>query len=163
MLRHAAIALVLFTTLLPPGLSSAASAPRAPDFTLPGPEGAVELQQYRGQVVYLDFWASWCKPCRKSFPWMNALQKRYADDQLVVLAVNLDEDTAAARRFLQQYPAAFTVAFDPQGNVAERYELKGMPSSYLINRQGNIVMSHTGFRTNDTDRLEEHIKAQLIR
>jgi len=162
MLRHVIIALTLFTTLLPAILPAATASP-APDFTLPGREGVLELQQYRGQVVYLDFWASWCKPCRKSFPWMNALHKRYSDDHLVVLAVNLDEDTVAARRFLQRYPATFTVAFDPQGKVAERYGLKGMPSSYLIDKQGNIVMSHIGFRTNDTDQLEERIKAQLAR
>ncbi|MDY6978885.1 MAG: TlpA disulfide reductase family protein [Pseudomonadota bacterium] len=160
MLRSAAIALSLAAILLLPAQLPAASVP-APDFTLSGPQGVLGLQEYRGRVVYLDFWASWCTPCRKSFPWMNALQERYADDGLVVLAVNLDEDTAAARRFLNKYPANFTVAFDPQGNVAERYALKGMPASYLIDRQGNLVMSHTGFRTADTDRLEARIRAQL--
>ncbi|MDZ7803273.1 TlpA disulfide reductase family protein [Thiohalophilus sp.] len=160
MLRSAAIACSLAVTLLLPGQLPAASVP-APDFTLSGPQGVIELQEYRGQVVYLDFWASWCTPCRKSFPWMNALQERYADDGLVVLAVNLDQDTAAARRFLKKYPANFTVAFDPDGNVAERYELKGMPASYLIDRQGNLVMSHTGFRSTDADRLEARIKARL--
>lgn len=161
MLRSAAIVLSLAAMLLLPGLLPAANLTPAPDFTLQGRDGVVELQQYRGRVVYLDFWASWCSPCRKSFPWMNALQKRYADDGLVVLAINLDDDTAAARRFLQRYPAKFPVAFDPRGKVAERYELKGMPASYLIDRQGNLVSSHTGFREDDADRLETRIKALL--
>ncbi|MDR9436758.1 MAG: TlpA disulfide reductase family protein [Thiohalophilus sp.] len=160
MLRSTAIALSLAANLLLPAQLPAASVP-APDFTLSGPQGGVELQKYRGRVVYLDFWASWCTPCRKSFPWMNTLQQRYADDGLVVLAINLDQDTAAARRFLDKYPASFTVAFDPDGSVAERYDLKGMPSSYLIDRQGKLVMSHVGFRTSDADRLEARIKAQL--
>lgn len=160
MLRSAAIVFSLAVTLLLPGQLPAASA-QAPNFTLSGPQGVIALQEYRGRVVYLDFWASWCSPCRKSFPWMNALQERYADDGLVVLAVNLDRETAAARQFLKKYPAGFTVAFDPNGTVAERYELKGMPSSYLIDRQGNLVMSHVGFRTADADRLEARIKAQL--
>jgi len=155
---HALIAILLLA-----GLISSASASQAPDFTLQQPEYSLNLQQYRGQVVYLDFWASWCSPCRKSFPWMNALHERYADDGLVVLAVNLDQDSDAARRFLQRYPAQFNVVFDPQGKVAERYQLKGMPSSYLIDRQGKLVMTHTGFRTNDADLLEARIKSLLDR
>ncbi len=151
----------LTVMLLFPGLLPAAFAQTAPDFTLPASNKAVNLQQYRGKVVYLDFWASWCTPCRKSFPWMNTVHKRYAKDGLVVLAVNLDQNKQDVSRFLDKYPASFTVAFDPEGKVAEQYRLKGMPSSYLIDKQGNIVMSHIGFRHDDPDQLETRIKTLL--
>lgn len=163
MLFRAKITLTLLAAVLLAGLLSSASASQAETPGLQTQADSLDLQQYRGQVIYLDFWASWCNPCRKSFPWMNALQERYADDGLVVLAINLDQDTDAARHFLQRYPASFKVTFDPRGQIAERYQLKGMPSSYLIDRQGKLVMAHTGFRTADADRLESQIKAQLER
>jgi len=133
----------------------------APDFTLPTDGAPVNLQGYRGKVVYLDFWASWCIPCRNSFPWMNAMHQRHADEGLVVLAVNLDQDSQEIQRFLEKYPAHFTVAYDPEGRIAELYQLKGMPTSYLIDRQGDIVMSHVGFRQGDTAPLEKQIEQLL--
>lgn len=163
MSRSILIKLFLAGTLLFPGMLPAAFAQTAPDFTLPAGNKIVNLQQYRGKVVYLDFWASWCIPCRKSFPWMNTVHKRYAKDGLVVLAVNLDQNKQDVSRFLDKYPASFTVAFDPEGKVAEQYQLKGMPSSYLIDKQGNVVMSHIGFRHNDIGQLENHIKTLLTR
>lgn len=141
---------------------STANAQPAPHFSLPGTESPVSLQALRGQMVYLDFWASWCVPCRQSFPWMNALQEKYRAQGLIVLAINLDQDEQAAHRFLDQYPVNFTVAFDPQGKVAERYKLKGMPTSYLIDRDGQVLMTHIGFRSRDIEILEARIAAQLI-
>lgn len=138
-------------------LISPASAQNAPGFSLPGVDGRLDLADYRGQIVYLDFWASWCVPCRKSFPWMNHLQQRYASHGLTVLAINLDDKRENADRFLKKYPARFPVAFDPQGKIAEKYDLKGMPSSFLIDRQGRIVFSHIGFRQQDSDQLENEI------
>jgi thiol-disulfide isomerase/thioredoxin len=161
MSRSTIIKTIFIGLLLLPGLFLTAAAQTAPDFTLPSTGKSINLQEYRGKVVYLDFWASWCTPCRKSFPWMNALHKRYAKDGLVVLAVNLDENKQEVGRFLDKYPAEFTVAFDPEGKIAELYQLKGMPSSYLIDKQGNIVMSHIGFRHDDAAQLEKHIKNLL--
>ncbi|MEK6249693.1 MAG: TlpA family protein disulfide reductase, partial [Planctomycetales bacterium] len=72
----------------------------------------LNLSEYRGKVVVLDFWASWCVPCRRSFPWMNEMQQKYGDDGLVIVAVNLDNQSSDAQKFLQQYPAEFTISYD---------------------------------------------------
>ena len=133
----------------------------APGFDLPGVNGAVKLEQYRGKLVYLDFWASWCGPCKRSFPWMSAMQKQYGPAGLQVIAVNLDARREDANLFLNATPAGFTIAFDPAGSMAKQYGIMGMPSSALIDRDGKVLSMHTGF--NDTDRaaLEARLKAGL--
>jgi thiol-disulfide isomerase/thioredoxin len=112
-------------------------------------------------VVYVDFWASWCKPCKQSFPFLNDLQQRYRKNGLVVLAINLDKDPEQARQFLQHIPARFTVAFDQQGVTAQSFHVQGMPSSYLIDRKGNIRARHIGFREEDKDKLEQAVASLL--
>ena len=104
-----------------------------------------QLNQYKGKVVYLDFWASWCVPCRRSFPWMNEIQTQYRDKGLVVLSVNLDADQTFATQFLNEVPANFAIFYDPKGAVAKAFKLRGMPSSYLIDRSGKRVSAHVGF------------------
>ena len=132
----------------------------APDFTLEDmDEEKHSFRDLRGKVVYLDFWASWCGPCRKSFPWMNAMQARYGSQDFVVVAVNVDKDAALAQRFLAEYPAKFTVAYDPDGSIAAMYQVKGMPSSYLIDREGKLRASHIGFREKDKPVLESRIES----
>ena len=103
------------------------------------------LAQHAGKVVYLDFWASWCVPCRKSFPWLNELAGKHPDD-LVVIAINVDNERAAADRFLEKFPAGFPVVYDPEGTLAARYRLEGMPSSVLLGRDGKEAHRHIGFR-----------------
>ena len=142
--------------------SSNAFAAKAPNFKLEGQQKQVELNNYRGQIVYVDFWASWCQPCRKSFTWMNKMQSLYGDEGFSVIAINLDESRPKADKFLQQIPAKFDVVFDPQGNTAESYKVKAMPSSYLIDKNGNLVHANLGFRGNDEDALEAKIRT-LIR
>ncbi len=121
----------------------------------------LDLSIYRGKVVYLDFWASWCGPCRESFPWMNHLQQRYQDQGLEVVAVNVDTERGAAQAFLHDYPARFGLIFDPQGDIAESYDLQGMPSSFLIGRDGVLAYKHLGFRKDDPAALEARIKQLL--
>ena len=153
---------VLCSTLLIGALSVlGASAGQDTGFNLPGLRSPVSLNAYRGRVVYLDFWASWCAPCRKSFPWMNAMQQQYGAHGLSVVAVNLDQDRALADRFLEEMPAEFTVAFDPTGSTAERFDVRVMPSSYLIDRRGEVVAVHRGFRRGDTATLEREIRELL--
>lgn len=149
------VGLVILTTMV-----SVQAAP-APDFKLPTQTDPVSLQTLRGQVVYLDFWASWCKPCRRSFPWMNAMQAKYHDKGLQIIAVNLDSDPEQVKRFLEKYPADFIVAFDAEGKVASQYQVKGMPSSYLIDKQGNIHASHIGFRDEAKAAVESQINQLL--
>jgi len=120
-----------------------------------------DLQQYKGQVVYLDFWASWCGPCRKSFPWLNEMEARYSKDGLVIIGVNLDSDIEAAKRFLKNVPADFRVFSDPDGNLADQYKLIGMPSSFVIDRNGEVRHRHVGFKKSDIDSYEASIQDLL--
>ncbi|MEW8029413.1 MAG: TlpA disulfide reductase family protein [Candidatus Thiodiazotropha sp.] len=135
--------------------------PRAPDFSLQGENAFISLSEYKGRVVLLDFWASWCVPCRASFPWMSEMQNRYGSQGLEVIAINLDKDRALADAFLSKTAAEFTVAFDPMGEVATKYGLKGMPASFLIDHQGRILESHVGFFQSETGEREREIKRVL--
>lgn len=150
--------LPLFLFFLYSGSSFAA---KAPSFTLSGDKGTISLKQFRGKVVYLDFWASWCVPCRKSFPWMNMMQEKYKSEGLVVLGINLDESKEAAKKFLQQVPANFTIAYDPDGETPGQYHVEVMPTSYVVDRKGNIVLAHRGFKKSQSAEMESKISAIL--
>ena len=139
----------------------AVAAETAPTFALPTDAGTVKLADLKGKVVYLDFWASWCPPCRKSFPWMNDMQQRYGRQGLTVVAVNVDKDRELAGKFLHEVPADFTVAYDPKGGVADSYQVQGMPSSFIIDRNGQIREAHIGFREGDTSEIEASLQAVL--
>lgn len=148
--------------LLPVRLPAAATLDQpAPPIQLSGMKGEQSLAALRGQVVLVDFWASWCGPCAQSFPWLGTLQEKLQAQGFTVLAVNVDKQRKKADAFLAQHPASFLVAFDPQGTVAAAYGLPGMPSSYLIDRAGILRRAHTGFRPEETQELEEQIRALL--
>ena len=135
---------------------------KAPEFNLSGLNSeTIELSNYKGKVVYLDFWATWCGPCRKSFPWMNEMQKKYQSQGLEIIAVSLDAKKKMVETFLKKYPADFTIALDPDGESGDSYKVRVMPSSYIIDRNGDIIERHMGFRTKDKDKLEEMIKSVL--
>jgi len=153
--------LLLVTAAIPVFAKSPSTAPEpkpAPQFSLPGRTGTVALESLRGQAVLVDFWASWCDPCRKSFPWLRALHEQYAGKGLTIVAINLDKDHDAAMAFLQKYPAPFVVAFDPAGKTAEAFHVSAMPSTYLVGPTGNILSTHVGFDPKKTDSLEKLIK-----
>jgi len=135
----------------------------APDFTLPTfPNDAqISLQDFKGRVVYLDFWATWCPPCRKSFPWMDEMHARYKDDGLAIIAVSVDKKRELIEEFIKKMEPTFTIASDPSGAVAKSYKLRGMPSSYLIDRNGVLVKTHMGFRNKDKAKMEAAIKTLL--
>jgi cytochrome c biogenesis protein CcmG, thiol:disulfide interchange protein DsbE len=114
-----------------------------------------------GHVVYLDFWASWCVPCRQSFPWMEILQDTYRAQGLEIIAVNLDRDRADANKFLRRFHPPFEVRFDPSGELAEFYKVQGMPSSVLIDRHGVTRFTHVGFRPIDAPRYEAQVRELL--
>lgn len=138
---------------------------RAPAFSLPGAEGAVTLEALRGRVVLLDFWASWCAPCKLSFPWMSAMQARHAAAGLRVVAVNVDRQRPPADAFLRavqpQMAAPLTIAFDSAGETPERYGAKAMPTSVLIGADGQVLLQHAGFRDVDKPALEAAIASAL--
>ncbi len=154
------LSFIIFTFVLSSHNSFAAFS-QAPEINLPGIDGEVRLENLKGKVVYLDFWASWCKPCVKSFPWMNAIKQSYADQGFEVLAVNLDKDRKLADKFLKEMEINFKVVFDESGKTAAAYKVKGMPSSYLIGRDGKVYASHIGFRDKDKAQLEQAIKKLL--
>lgn len=146
------------------GLSLSPNASALPSLAhtvLNSQDKAVSLQEFKGQVVYLDFWASWCGPCRKSFPWMSQMQAKYKAQGLAVVAVNLDVDSALAREFLTKIPANFNLRFNPEGDVAQAYDLQGMPSSFLFNRNGELVQQHMGFFDEKKSTYEQEIKSLL--
>jgi len=114
-------------------------------FAVPARAQELDLGAYKGKVVYLDFWASWCVPCRLSFPWMNELQQSYASKGVVVVAVDVDRDRAQADEFLGQMPHAFRIVYDPSGHIARQFDFKDMPTSVLIGRDGKSHFVHSGF------------------
>ena len=133
----------------------------APAFELPGQQGTVQLSAYKGKTVYLDFWASWCGPCKQSFPWMNDMQKKYGAKGLRVVGVNLDQKPEDAKAFLAATPAQFDIAFDSAGQAPKQYGVKGMPTSMLIGPDGKVLMVHQGFKAEGRDELEAQIKQAL--
>lgn len=122
--------------------------------------GELDVSKYGGKVVYVDFWASWCVPCRKSFPWLNELAAKYPND-LVVVGVNVDHERSAAMKFLEKYPAGFPLVFDPDGKVASAYKLEGMPSAVILGRDGKVAHSHVGFREEKIPEYEATLRSLM--
>jgi thiol-disulfide isomerase/thioredoxin len=124
--------------------------------------GLAEVQKTKGQYIYIDYWASWCGPCRQSFPWMNALQAKLGPKGLKVVAVNVDAKRADADKFLTHTPALFTIAYDPQGESAKKLAIKTMPTSMLVNPDGKVLFVHSGFRAEEKEPLEAKIVAAML-
>ena len=134
----------------------------APPFALPDGGGTtVSLDKLKGRVVYVDFWASWCAPCRRSFPWMAEMQQKYGPQGLTVVAINVDKKREDAAKFLAVTPGAFTIVYDPVGTVPSAYDVKGMPTSYIVDRSGKVVSVDAGFRDDTKAAAEARIKAAL--
>jgi thiol-disulfide isomerase/thioredoxin len=121
----------------------------------------LDLAAMRGHVVYLDFWASWCGPCKQSFPWMQSLHSTYAGRGLDVVAVDVDSDRSDADRFLGRFHPDFRVLFDPSGSLADRYGVKGMPTSMLIDRHGKVRFVHVGFVPVEAEKYEQQVESLL--
>jgi len=121
----------------------------------------IDLSAYKGKVVIVDFWASWCVPCRRSFPWLNAMQAKYADQGLVIIGVNEDASEEEVAGFLANYPANFEIVRDNDGLLATEFGVVAMPSSYIIGRDGKVVARHLGFKTKLMDDYEAAIQEIL--
>lgn len=156
----------MLSVVLAAALLLAGSAPalgvgdRAPDFSVPALDGRgnVSLAAYRGQVVYLDFWASWCAPCLKAVPEIEAIRKELAGKRFQVVAVNLDQQPKKALRFLEKNPVGYPSASDPKGHLPKQFGLETMPTSYLIDGEGVIRYVHRGFQRGDGERLRAEIR-----
>ena len=121
----------------------------------------LNLDSYKGKVVYVDFWASWCGPCRESFPWMKKMQQQYGKDGLVIIAINVDQDKKLADKFLSEFKPEFNVLFDKDGKLAEDFKVSSMPSSYVLDREGKPRFKHKGFHLDKQSQYETELNSLL--
>ena len=165
-----ALGLVATTSLaLPQAALADAAAPAlgakspAPDFTLPAVGGkSLSLSQYKGQVVMINFWATWCGPCRQEMPLLDAMYKKYKAMGFTLIGVNVEPDSKAAEEFLKKLPVSFPVAFDAESKVSQLYNVQGMPSTVIVDRKGNARVLHKGYRPGDENTYLDHVRT-LIR
>jgi peroxiredoxin len=160
-MRGALLAAAL--ALLAPAAGAVEAGAPAPAIALPAlAQGApVSIAAQRGKVVYVDFWASWCVPCRLSLPALDALHRKLGAQGFVVIGVNKDVSAADAERFLKRVPVGFALAADPADAVARAFDVKAMPSGYLIDRRGVVRHVHRGFTEETAKDLEREIRALL--
>lgn len=152
-------AAILWATL--PTGSASAQETIPLNFELATTTGKINSPQLSGKVVYVDFWASWCAPCLQSFPFMNELHSKYSEKGLRIVAISVDKERTDVDTFLRKNPAQFIIAFDSAGQIAKQYQIKGMPSSYLIGRNGQLIKIHRGFKNTDREQIERSIQEAL--
>jgi len=160
-LRNALAALGLAALLTASAAASAAgaTAPVAGDFALPARDGGtLRLSELRGQVVMINFWATWCGPCRQEMPLLEQLHAKYEPLGFTLLGVNVEPDSALAAEFLQRVPVSFPILFDRESKVSEQFGVEAMPSTVLIDREGRVRHVHRGYKPGD-----ESTYADLVR
>ncbi len=135
----------------------------APGFELPtlNNDQQVKLEDLRGKVVYVDFWASWCGPCRKSLPLYESMYSRFQGDRFEILAINLDEDRRDAEGFLEKHPVSYTILLDPAGITASQWQIQAMPSSFLLDANGMAIRSWAGFTPAHLEEIQHEIRTAL--
>jgi peroxiredoxin len=157
----AAIAATLALAL--PALAGSAGGGSAPQFTLGARSGKdVSLAQYRGQVVMINFWASWCGPCRQEMPLLDTIYRKYSKLGFTLLGVNVEPDSQAADEWLQQTPVSFPILYDKESKVSKLYDVAGMPCTVIIDRSGKLRVLHRGYKPGDENEYLDSIRA-LIR
>jgi thiol-disulfide isomerase/thioredoxin len=121
----------------------------------------IDINAYQGKVLLIDFWATWCPPCKNSMPFLNKLRNLQQKNGFEILAINVDENIEEAKSFLTQNPVDYKMAFDPEGDCPQKFAVKAMPSSYLIDKTGKIRLVHLGFRDEDQKLIEEQVSSLL--
>ena len=135
----------------------------APNFTLQMLGGGqMSLAEHKGNVVMVNFWATWCAPCRQEMPHLEALHQRYSPLGFTLLGVNVEDDPAGAQAWLEETPVSFPILFDPENGVSELYDVIAMPSTVMIDRQGNMRHLHHGYKPGYENEYQNQIRA-LIR
>ncbi len=129
-------------------------------FSLPT-RAEIDFDTLKGKVVYLDFWASWCGPCKSSFPWMDAMHRKYAAQGLEIIAVNMDQEPELAQSFIDEFQPGFHIEYDSQGKLADTFGVEAMPTSFLIDKQGKVRVSHKGFHQDRRSSYEQEIQEML--
>lgn len=146
----------------PAALASAADAVPAPDFELPlRGGGMVKLAELRGQVVMLNFWASWCGPCRQEFPILDEMYRKYRPMGFTLLGVNVESETRDAERFLSATPVSFPIVFDRENAVSGRYGVSAMPTTLLVDRKGNVRWLHRAYKPGDENEYMNQLRRLL--
>ncbi len=144
-------------------VSLVASADAAPDFTLPSSKGDnVRLAEQRGQVVMLNFWASWCGPCRKEMPLLDAMYQRYSSAGFVLYGVNVEEDNTDAKKLLEELGVTFPVLFDTESKASSLYNVDAMPTTVLIDKKGQVRFVNRGYKAGDENKYRDQIR-ELIK
>lgn len=160
----AACLVVLLALAVPAGCLAAGDLPPtpAPDFTLPGRDGKpVRLSQLKGQVVMVNFWASWCGPCRQEFPVLDQLYRKYKPMGFTLLGVNVESETELAQKFLAQTPASFPILFDRQNATSKLYGVSAMPTTLMIDRRGNVRWLHRAYKPGDENLYLDAVRGLL--
>ena len=137
--------IALLGSLLTTVLVSCSREQQSVEFDVATEDGRFFSADYQDKVVYLDFWATWCAPCRASFPWMNEMREKYKSEGLQIVAVSIDADRVLARRFATELGARFEVGYDPEGNVADLFDVNVMPTSVILGKGGTVIEVHKGF------------------
>ena len=162
LLNLLALIALWFSPIEPPGVNVGQ---KARDFTLEALHSnggrMVSLNQLQGKVVLLDFWATWCEPCRDELPQLDRLQKKYARDKFAVMAVNVDNKAETARAFLDKYDIDLVALWDRQKAVVSMYDVQRMPSCYLIDATGKVRFIHYGYEEKYVNTYEEEIDQLL--
>jgi peroxiredoxin len=160
-MKNRIVALLAALAVSLPVLADTASP--APQFSLASREGKdVSLTQYQGQVVMLNFWASWCGPCRQEMPLLESIYKKYNKLGFVMLGVNVEPDSKAAIDWLKETPVSFPILFDKDSKVSKLYDVAGMPSTVIIDRAGKVRMLHRGYKPGDENEYLDSIRT-LVR
>ena len=134
----------------------------APTVTVTSPNGeAYRPTDAKGKVLFVDFWATWCGPCKASFPRIDGLYKQHKDKGLEVVAINEDEERSKVPEFLADTKATFPIAFDKDGKAAQAFGVQTMPSSFLIDRRGVVRFAHSGYHPEEAAQIEAEMKALL--
>lgn len=134
----------------------------APDFTLKSRSGeTVSLADLKGDVVMINFWATWCGPCRKEMPHLEALHQRYENLGFTLLGVNVEDDQKGVERFLKETPVSFAVLYDPANEVSALYDVVAMPSTIMVDREGNMRYIHHGYQSGYEHSYQAQIRELL--
>jgi len=160
-IRIAVIVAALSVSL--PALAGSSSPAPAPAFTLASRAGQdVSLAQYKGQVVMINFWASWCGPCRQEMPLLESIYKKYNKMGFTMIGVNVEPDSNAANEWLKATPVSFPILYDRDSKVSKLYDVAGMPSTVIIDRTGKLRVLHRGYKPGDENEYLDSIRT-LIR
>lgn len=159
--RFAALATILMVVL--PVWAAAADAPQAPGFTLQSVDGkTVSLSQFKGDVVMINFWASWCGPCRQEMPLLDDIYKQYKDMGFVLLGVNVEPDAQSADAWLKKTPVSYPILYDPKSQVSQLYQVQAMPTTVIVDRQGNVRFVHNGYLPGDENQYMNSIRTLVV-